>query len=118
MSIRSPASLLPSRAVRSGGCRSQALVGCAQVRHAAAQIWTKIFVELTGRDGVSGPQLLLSPGSNFTPGRVDSISAQLQNLGELEAVELWGSSHARAAAAWHLDMIVVDDSFSGTRYGH
>ena len=88
-----------------------------QVRHAAAQVWTKIFIELLGQDGESGPQLLLSPGELLTPGRVDSATVQLRDLGDLEKVELWGSSHSRAAAAWHLDMVVVDDGTSGKRWG-
>ena len=85
------------------------------VRHAGSNIWSKIFVEVAGCGCDSGPQLLLSPGGQFQPGRVDTVTVQLKDLGQLEAVELWGSSHARVAPAWHLDMIVVVDGATGAR---
>ena len=85
------------------------------VRHAASKIWTKIFVELAGQNNESGPQLLLLPGGQFTPGRNDTLTVQLRDLGELKSVELWGGSHARAAAAWHVDMLVVTESSTSAR---
>lgn len=85
------------------------------VRHAAAQIWTKVSIELTGDQGQTGPQVLLAPGGSFTPFKEDSSSVQAKDLGELQSIEIWGGSHARAAAAWHLDMIVVADGTSGAR---
>ncbi|KAK9809624.1 hypothetical protein WJX73_008749 [Symbiochloris irregularis] len=88
----------------------------SEVRHTAAKIWSKVFIEITGSIKGSGPQLLLNPGDELSPKRVDSVTLQLDNLGELEKIEIYGSSHAKSATAWHLDMVYVDDSATGTRY--